>query len=158
MENEAKILCKIDHSNILIALGITKWKNCCGIITELITCGNLEDLLRARDDIEISWKLRLRFFLELGRAVHYLHSTKFLIHGDIKPQNILLDDHLTIKLADFGAADIIKAAGVDSLSANSQHKNHDKNTEHTPAYTAPEYLRNVYKEKTKAMDIYRLVF
>lgn len=42
-------------------------------------------------------------FEQTSRAVQYLHL-RDMMHGDIKPENILLDANLTVKLADFGSA------------------------------------------------------
>ena len=157
-EKEAKILAKINHVNILSFMGVTKWQNYFGIVTELLPCGSLEYLLlSAREEtgdelIPISMNLRCRFFLELAEAIQYLHChnpTRSYIHGDIKPQNILLSNKLTIKLADFGSVFIAIAAGADPTTITGH-----KNTQHTPLYTAPEFLQNPFMDKTTAMDVY----
>ena len=156
-EKEAKILAKINHDNILRVIGTTKWHNYFGIVTELLPCGSLESLLFAREEtgdelIPISMNLRCRFFLELADALQYLHChnpARSYIHGDIKPQNILLSNKLTIKLADFGSVFIAIAAGADPTTITGH-----KNTQHTPLYTAPEFLQNPLMDKTTAMDVY----
>ena len=150
-ENEAKILSRIEHKNILGIMGVTKWQHFFGIVTELLCCGDLEHLL-SNDSCDISWELRTRFLFELADALKHLHChdpTRSYIHGDVKPQNILLSDKLAIKLADFGAMFIAKTAGANSLSVSN-----NKNTQHTPLYTAPEYLRDPSLPKTPEMDVY----
>ena len=67
----------------------------------------------------------------------------------MKPQNLLLVDKLTIKLADFGAATIAKHTGATTLTIENTG-----NTQHNPYYTAPEYLNRQTKEKTCSMDVY----
>ena len=104
------------------------------------------------NDVDISWNLRSRFFVQLADALKYLHchdSSRVYIHGDVKPQNILLSKNLTVKLADFGAAIIERVTGTNISMCEEQ------NFQHTPLYTAPEYLKHPTMNKTTAMDVYR---
>ena len=151
-ENEAQILARISHPNILCFVGITYKGDCFGILSEYICCGNLENLLLHGTDTWLSWKVRSRFFIEIANALDYLHFGNpkvSYVHGDLKPQNILLTESLTIKLADFGAATIAKQTGTLSVSITM-----NENTQHTELYTAPEFLRSPSKQKTCSMDVY----
>ena len=151
-EKEAQILAKIKHKNIIQIMGIsTVDENQFVIILELAPCGDLERLLHEDNDIPLLWKIRLRFFTELANALDYLHNhdvKKSYIHGDLKPQNILLGHKLEIKVADFGAASIAKITGLTSLTSDTT------NTQHTPFYTAPEYLSDPAKDRCSSMDVY----
>ena len=150
-KNEARILTKSKHDNIIRIMGKVEWGNYYGIILELLLWGNLEDLLNAGEKIEnelrpipISMKLRCRFFFELANALQHLHcfSEGPYKHGDVKPENVLLNHILKIKLADFGSA--------EGPSITTSHKN----TQHTPLYTAPEFFNERHKPKTTEMDVY----
>ena len=152
-KREAKILAQFEHKNIIGVLGATMWdKRSFAIILEHVPNGNLEALLLQDKDISLSWKLRGRFFTELSNALDYLHNhdpNRSYIHGDLKPQNVLLGDLLVIKLADFGAAAINKYTGASTMSISGE-----SNTQHTPYYTAPEFLKNPTKRRSQSMDVY----
>jgi len=155
-EREAKILAQLEHKNIVRVLGVTRWelfdKDVFVIILEYAPCGDLENLLMSKNDISLPWKLRARFFTELAGALDYLHNhdpKRSYIHGDLKPQNVLLGEKLEIKLADFGSATIAQITGATSLVITGEG-----NTQHTQFYTAPEFLKNPTNQKTKRMDVY----
>ena len=150
---EAAVLARCEHRNIIRILGAEEWyESTFGIFLEYAPCGDLESLLHLEKELSLSWKLRARFFCELANALNYLHNhdpNRSYIHGDLKPQNVLLGDRLEIKLADFGAAAIAKATSASSLTSTGYN-----NTQHTPYYTAPEFLRDPTQGKCKSMDIY----
>ena len=139
-EREAKFLARLSHENIIKVLGFVHWDDhSVMIIMEYAPCKDLDHLLMNDKDIEIPWKLRARFFTELASALDYLHNhdlKKTYIHGDVKPQNVLLGDRLTIKLTGI----TIKSGGI--------------NNQHAQLYAAPEYLLNPAMEKKCNMDVY----
>ena len=141
-KREANILAQFNHPNIIEVLGELNWDETYVIIFEYASFGNLETFLHFRKDILISWKLRARFFTELASALNYVHNQDS-VHGDLKPQNVLLGNMLVIKLADFGS---VAAPGT---------RNEGGNTQCTPHYAAPEFLNNPTKDsKRKSMDVY----
>ncbi|CAJ1977131.1 unnamed protein product [Sphenostylis stenocarpa] len=76
------------------------------LVYHLMHNGNLHDALLRRKNPHLSrWKNRFSIILDIAKAIHYLHSLDPpVIHGDIKPSNILLDNSFSAKLADFGLA------------------------------------------------------
>ena len=154
-KREAKILARLKHKNIVRVFGIVanKDKNF-EMILEYAPFGDLESFLLLDSDISLPWKIRLRFFTELANALDYLHyhdPNRPYIHGDLKSQNVLLGNLLTVKLADFGAASIEEVTGATSLTIND-----NGSSQHTPLYTAPEYLRdpNEKRSRCRSMDVY----
>ncbi|XP_078492428.1 uncharacterized protein LOC144748313 [Ciona intestinalis] len=118
---------------------------------EFMEGGNLDDLLMS--DKVLPWTERLRLLHELISAISYLHNhdkKKAFIHGDIKPQNILLTKSRVLKLADFGSVNIRKRTGASRTTFKIP-----PSTQHTWRFTAPELLENFFADKTPATDIYR---
>lgn len=70
--------------------------------------GNLHDALFRRKSPELTiWKTRFSIIVDIAKGIQYLHSCDpaiIIIHGDIKPSNILLDHSFSAKIADFGLA------------------------------------------------------
>ncbi|CAL0303559.1 unnamed protein product [Lupinus luteus] len=76
------------------------------IVYDLMQNGNLQDALLHRKCSELmDWKKRFNIALDIARGVQYLHTCDPpVIHGDIKPSNILLDAEFSAKIGDFGLA------------------------------------------------------
>ena len=153
LSTEAEILQNINHQQIVQCQGVTVWSNAFGIIMEFMVGGNLDELLMNESVKFIPWGLRLRIIEELCEALSFLHyftQVKTIVHGDLKPHNILLTSDLHAKLADFGAAQIALSTGSSSTLNDSLSR------QHTVLYTAPEFLQDIHCARTPAMDIYRL--
>ncbi|CAA6672838.1 unnamed protein product [Spirodela intermedia] len=93
----------------------------------------------------LSWRGRLRIALEAAQGLDYLHCgcKPPIVHRDVKPSNILLNENFEVKLADFGLSRAFtneEATHISTLIAG------------TPGYLDPEYFRtNRLNEKT---DVY----
>ncbi|XP_047167016.1 receptor-like serine/threonine-protein kinase At4g25390 [Vigna umbellata] len=98
------------------------------LVYHLMHNGNLHDaLLRSKTPHLTSWKNRFSIILDIARGIHYLHSLDPpVIHGDIKPSNILLDNTFCAKLADFGLARLKPHVQVQELKAKRDEKRRDE--------------------------------
>ena len=64
-------------------------------------------------------KARLDIAIDVAHAMEYLHHDCFvqIVHYDLKPNNILLDEDMTSHVTDFGISKLIDPASIDSLTS-----------------------------------------
>ncbi|XVE85583.1 hypothetical protein DITRI_Ditri17bG0102100 [Diplodiscus trichospermus] len=81
----------------------------------------------------LDWNIRYRIALGVARAIAYLHEEclEWVLHCDIKPENILLGDDFCPKISDFGLAKLRKKEDMVSMSK----------MRGTRGYMAPEWIK-----------------
>ncbi|KAF5293041.1 hypothetical protein FQR65_LT11033 [Abscondita terminalis] len=95
------------HDNVLPLYGYSIGGPQPCLVYQYMSGGCLENRLRTRDPTKfLSWQQRLNISIGTARGLQFLHTIgeKPLIHGDIKPANILLDPSDNAKIGDFGLA------------------------------------------------------
>ncbi|XP_019157341.1 PREDICTED: probable LRR receptor-like serine/threonine-protein kinase At3g47570 [Ipomoea nil] len=127
---ECKIMFDIRHRNLVKLLGYCSNPNFKALVLEYMPKGNLDDWLYTQDRfLDISQ--RLNVMIDVAYALEYLHYgyPKPVVHCDLKPSNILLDEDMVAHVGDFGIA---KLLGSDDSIAYTK-------TLATLGYIAPEY-------------------
>ncbi|XP_062228998.1 uncharacterized protein LOC133926705 isoform X2 [Phragmites australis] len=107
---------QINHKNVVRLLGCCTEENALMIVMEFISNGNLYSILHCSSAIgHVPFPLdkRLDIAIEVAEVLWCMHSMYSpVLHGDIKPENILLDENLTPKISDFGIARLLCANGA----------------------------------------------
>ncbi|KAJ6986453.1 receptor-like protein kinase [Populus alba x Populus x berolinensis] len=137
--NEAKLLARVQHRNIVNLLGYCAHGVEKLLVYEYVANESLDKLLFKSDKRgQLDWKKRYNIIIGIARGLLYLHqdSHSCIIHRDIKASNILLDDKWVPKIADFGMA---------RLFPKIKHMS-------TPVLLVPT---GIWLQSMSCMDIYR---
>ncbi|MCW8929078.1 MAG: protein kinase [Gammaproteobacteria bacterium] len=94
---EAKLLTPLKHPNIVNILGTSENKKNYIIVMEYLNGGNLQERLVQA----MKWQDFLPMGQEIVSAMQFAHNNR-IMHGNLRPSNILFDDEGHVKLADFG--------------------------------------------------------
>ncbi|XP_049582706.1 serine/threonine-protein kinase SIK2 isoform X1 [Syngnathus scovelli] len=96
---EVQIMKMLDHPHIIKLYQVMETKNMLYLVTEYAKNGEIFDYLAKHGRLsEIEAR---RKFWQILSAVEYCHNRK-IVHRDLKAENLLLDGHMNIKIADFG--------------------------------------------------------
>uniref|UniRef100_A0A0D6QT12 non-specific serine/threonine protein kinase n=1 Tax=Araucaria cunninghamii TaxID=56994 RepID=A0A0D6QT12_ARACU len=144
---EINTIGNIHHVNLVRLLGFCIEGSQRLLVYEYVSNGSLDSSLFGMSDGEpkvLDWKTRFQIALGTARALVYLHEKckDCIIHCDIKPENILLDEDLCPKLADFGLAKIMDRDFSKVLTT----------TRGTRGYLAPEWIDGL--PITTKVDVY----
>ncbi|KAI3773481.1 hypothetical protein L1987_48011 [Smallanthus sonchifolius] len=116
-QNELRILGGLESKFVVSLLGYCVDKRKRLVVYEYMPNRSLQDWLFS--DRGLNWKRRFEIIVDVSRALEFLHSCDPpVIHGDVKPSNVLLDAEFRAKLSDFGLSrlKIEPEFGVDLFS------------------------------------------
>ncbi|GKB01676.1 ribonuclease H-like domain-containing protein [Tanacetum coccineum] len=101
---EVKLLMDVRHKNITPLVGYCNDSNHKAIIYEYMSNGNLRQHLFDESSNVLSWERRLQIGCDAAEGLVYMHDgcRPPIVHIDVKPTNILLNEGFQAKLADFG--------------------------------------------------------
>ncbi|XP_076423727.1 interleukin-1 receptor-associated kinase-like 2 isoform X2 [Peromyscus maniculatus bairdii] len=99
LQAEMQLCLRCCHPNVLPLLGFCAGRRCHSLIYPYMANGSLQDRLQVKGDSDLlPWPQRASICSGLLLAVEYLHSLD-IIHSNVKSANVLLDQHLSPKLA-----------------------------------------------------------
>ncbi|XP_033853853.1 receptor-interacting serine/threonine-protein kinase 4 isoform X2 [Acipenser ruthenus] len=146
--SEARLMCEGSCQFVLRLLGVCQspvpqgsWR--LGLVMQFMENGSLEALLERLS--HLPWPLTFRLAHQVALGMNFLHlRSPVLLHLDLKPSNVLLDDSFNAQLTDFGLAKLMSS--VSSVSRESQGG--------TISYMPPEAIEDVNYKPTPAYDVF----
>jgi serine/threonine protein kinase len=135
---EAQAVAKLNHPNISQIYSFGQEKGQPYIVMELVNGERVDEMMETEAGIAPALAVRICYEVAQGLSAA---DEAGIVHGDIKPENILLDIKGRAKIVDFGLATVAHAAAAEGIWG-------------TPYYIAPEKIR---RQKVDARaDIYSL--
>ncbi|XP_047315168.1 receptor-like protein kinase 7 [Impatiens glandulifera] len=113
-EAEVTALSSVRHLNVVKLYCSITGESSDLLVYEYMSNGSLWDRMHnACRKMEMGWRLRYEIAVGSARGLDYLHRgcERPVIHRDVKSSNILLDDEMRPRIADFGLAKILNAQG-----------------------------------------------
>ncbi|KAI3735846.1 hypothetical protein L6452_15366 [Arctium lappa] len=149
--NEVASISKTSHVNIVTLLGFCFEYHKRALVYEFMPNGSLEKFTCRHVPLEVSEHIEVvklyEVALGIARGLDYLHRgcNTHILHLDIKPHNILLDEDFCPKIADFGLAKLYsrKESMVSLLEARG-----------TIGYIAPEVFNRSFGRVSHKSDVY----
>ncbi|KAL5095972.1 hypothetical protein RYX36_000299 [Vicia faba] len=131
-QTEMSVIGQTHHRNLVRLLGYCNEGQHRILVYELMSNGTLASFIFT--SLKPNWNQRFQIVLGIARGLVYLHEgcCTQIIHCDIKPQNILLDDHYNARISDFGLAKL--------LLINQSHT--ETGIRGTKGYVAPDWFRS----------------
>ena len=140
---EAQSAASLIHPNIVSVFDVGEDKGISYIVMELLESKTLKDYIEAKGPL--SSEITLKIAAQIASALEAAHKAH-IVHRDIKPQNIILNQNLVAKVTDFGIA---KVANTTSATITSFGK-----TMGSVHYFSPEHAKGGYTDAKS--DLYSL--
>ncbi len=140
-KREARVAAALSHPNIIPIHAVRESGSLVCLVMKRLTGRSLDLVLRDHHPIPVS--IAQVILRDIAAGLEFAHQ-RGVIHRDVKPANILVDQHGAVVVTDFGIA---KAREVDALTASGTSIG-------TPAYMSPEQAMG--KRATPASDQYSL--
>ena len=148
-QSEMSLMGRIYHMNLVRVWGFCAEGSHRLLVSELQERGSLDRILfPVEGDFAaetLDWEKRFKIAQGTARGLAYLHDEclEWIVHCDVKPENILLDADFEPKIADFGLAKLLRRGGSDG---------HVSRVRGTKGYMAPEWVLNL--PLTSKVDVY----
>ncbi|KAG6656008.1 hypothetical protein CIPAW_05G256500 [Carya illinoinensis] len=147
--NEVRTIGTIHHVNVIRLIGFCADGFRRALVYEFLPNGSLEKFISSADAKNnfLGWAKLQNIALGIARGIEYLHQgcDQRILHFDIKPSNVLLDQNFNPKISDFGLAKICsKDQSMVSMT----------NAKGTVGYIAPEMFSRNFGNVSYKADVY----
>ncbi len=151
---EARALARVNDSHVVMVHRVGEFEGLAYLVTELVSGKSLEEWPKP-----VPWARALSMGAGVARGLAAAHR-KNVLHRDVKPSNVMVNDEGDVKVVDFGLAKL----GQDAEGVFRSPKDHELARDHfsrvsksgefvgTPLYMAPEVLQG--KPASSGSDIY----
>jgi serine/threonine protein kinase len=131
------------HPNIVAMLGVTFEVGHYGVLFEYVAYGGLDGFI---ETYSVDWLMKLTIANGIVRGLNYIHTKNPpVVHGDLKAQNILVDDGYVPKICDFG---------LSKWRTFSTTKTDSRSLRGTVTHIPPENWQNINQRRTTKYDVY----
>ncbi|XP_039173730.1 probable LRR receptor-like serine/threonine-protein kinase At3g47570 [Eucalyptus grandis] len=153
--SECRTLGIIRHRNLVKILSVCSSVDFCGndfkaLIYEFMTNESLEEWLHpgtigrddeCRESRNLTLVQRLNIAIDIATAIEYLHKDCYpvIVHGDLKPSNVLLDNDMMARVGDFGLAKITSTVSTEANGVQDQGSSTSTAVRGSIGYVPPEY-------------------
>ncbi|XAR65288.1 Non-specific serine/threonine protein kinase [Bertholletia excelsa] len=128
---EISTLGRLRHPNLITLIGYHVSEAEMFLIYNYLPGGSLEKLIQERNQRALGWQILHKIALDIASALAYLHyqCNPRVIHLDVKPSNILLDNDFNAYLSDFGLSRLLETSESHAMTGVAG----------TYGYVAPDY-------------------
>jgi formylglycine-generating enzyme len=153
LQREAHKLQSLTHPNIVRVIDCDRDGQTVFMTMEFLAGESLQKKLRARDSANIDRPAAESLINAIADALEYAHAND-IVHGDLKPGNVIVTTLGVIKVIDFGMARIVARPGSTRARAPLDVRPDEAPKAVTPRYASPQLLAGL--DPTPSDDIYAL--
>ncbi|KAK3162904.1 hypothetical protein QOZ80_1BG0095170 [Eleusine coracana subsp. coracana] len=145
VQRQLETLARVRHQNVMALKAYVREPDCLSLVYDFVPGGSLEDAMKRvrSQQVSLSWDARSRIAVGIAKGLRHLHfeSNPRILHSNLKPSNVLLDEGFEPILTDCGVSRLIAAGSGDPELCSG-------------LYAAPEcYQSSRYTDKS---DVYSL--